>query len=208
MSSAALSPTVIESIVDDLATQGFSLQTLALPHALTAALAQECRQRYETGQLARASIGRGTGQAVNDGIRSDHTLWLEAGLSSATDRYLANLDDLREALNRAFFLGLEDYEGHFAFYPAGSFYRRHLDRFRDDDRRTVTTVFYLNEAWQSHDGGALRVELDDGQQLDVLPEAGTLVVFMSDRFPHEVLEARRERLSIAGWFRRRGTTPL
>ena len=42
-----------------------------------------------------------------------------------------------------------------------------------------------------------------GRSFDVLPRGGTLVVFLSDRFPHEVLPARRERLSLAGWFRRR-----
>lgn len=206
--NSALSPEFIERIVDDLAQSGWSLQSLALPSELTTALIHECRQRHAAGQLARASIGRGAGQAVNDGIRGDHILWLEPTQSAATDGYLASFDALRDALNRALFLGLSDYECHFALYPPGSFYRRHLDRFRDDDRRTVTTVFYLNEAWQPEQGGALRIELDDAQPLDVLPEAGTLVVFMSDAFPHEVLETHRERLSIAGWFRRRGSTPL
>ncbi|WP_255856521.1 2OG-Fe(II) oxygenase [Marinobacterium rhizophilum] len=35
----------------------------------------------------------------------------------------------------------------------------------------------------------------------VEPCYGTLVVFLSDRFPHEVLPARRQRLSLAGWYR-------
>ena len=38
---------------------------------------------------------------------------------------------------------------------------------------------------------------------DVLPVAGTLVCFLSDRFDHEVLPATRERLALTGWFRRR-----
>jgi SM-20-related protein len=35
----------------------------------------------------------------------------------------------------------------------------------------------------------------------LLPTYGTLVVFLSDEFPHEVLKAHRDRYSIAGWFR-------
>ena len=35
----------------------------------------------------------------------------------------------------------------------------------------------------------------------VSPQANTLVVFMSEKFPHEVLKAKRKRYSIAGWFR-------
>jgi len=69
-------------------------------------------------------------------------------------------------------------------------------------------VCYLNDAWRAEHGGALRIELADGREHDVLPQAGTLVVFMSADFPHEVLAASRERLSITGWYRRRGSGPL
>ena len=72
----------------------------------------------------------------------------------------------------------------------------------------MTTVCYLNDDWRAEHGGALRIELPDGSERDVLPAAGTLVVFMSADFPHEVLAANRERLSIAGWYRRRGSAPL
>lgn len=195
----------LERILDDLAGQGWSQQTLALPAQLSRELASECRRRYSAGALAPASVGRGVGQVIDEGIRGDHIQWLNPGESAITDSYLALLDELRESLNRELFLGLEDYECHFALYPPGSFYRRHLDRFRDDDRRTVTTVFYLNEDWLPEHGGALRIELTDGREHDVLPEAGTLVVFMSGDLPHEVLPASRERLSLTGWYRRRGS---
>lgn len=199
---------LISRILDDLAERGWSVQSHALPAELATALAAECRRRHAAGELARASVGRGSGQLLDEGIRGDHIQWLTAGQSEVTDRYLALLDTLREALNRELFLGLEDYECHFALYPPGSFYRRHLDRFRDDDRRTVTTVCYLNEDWQSEQGGELRMELPSGEERDVLPAAGTLVVFMSADFPHEVLPASRERLSLTGWYRRRGSGPL
>ncbi|MCC6074453.1 2OG-Fe(II) oxygenase [Pseudomonas sp. GCM10022188] len=203
------SPTPLSArILDDLAERGWSVQSDALPPGLAGALAAECRRRHAAGALARASVGRGSGQLVDEGIRGDHIQWLGRGETPATDQYLDLLDELRATLNRELFLGLEDYECHFALYPPGSFYRRHLDRFRDDDRRTVTTVCYLNADWQAEHGGALRIELPDGEERDVLPAAGTLVVFMSADFPHEVLAASRERLSLTGWYRRRGSGPL
>ena len=61
---------------------------------------------------------------------------------------------------------------------------------------------YLNEDWTSADGGALRM-YDDERVREVLPVAGTLVCFLSDRFEHEVLPATRERLAVTGWIRRR-----
>ena len=195
-------------IVDDLASHGWSQQNIFLPETLTRALAAECRKRETEGDLAPAAVGRGATQEVREGIRGDHIQWIEPGESEACDQYLGVMDSLREAMNRSLFLGLEDFECHFAFYPPGAFYRQHLDRFRDDDRRMVSAVLYLNEGWQSHDGGQLRMFLADGVEHDVEPVAGCLVVFLSGEVPHEVLPAGRERLSLTGWFRRRGNDPF
>ena len=203
-----LSRTTLDPLLDDLAEQGWAIVANALPADLTLELAQECRARANQGALQPAGVGRGSAHGVQEGVRGDHIQWLEPGQCAAGDRYLGMLDDLRGQLNQALYLGLEDYEGHFALYPPGTFYQKHLDRFRDDDRRAVSAVFYLNSDWLPEQGGALRLYLADGRELDVLPEAGTLVVFLSADLPHEVLPAARERLSLTGWLRRRGTSPL
>lgn len=203
-----LSHSTLDQLLDDLAEQGWAIVANALPVDLTLELAQECRARANQGALQPAGVGRGSAHGVQEGVRGDHIQWLEPGQCAAGDRYLAMLDDLRGQLNQALYLGLEDYEGHFALYPPGTFYQKHLDRFRDDDRRAVSAVFYLNSDWLPEQGGALRLYLADGRELDVLPEAGTLVVFLSADLPHEVLPATRERLSLTGWLRRRGNSPL
>lgn len=191
-------------VVDDLASHGWSQQSIFLPQALTMELAKECRARAAAGQLSPAGIGRGDQQQVQEGIRGDRIDWLESGQSAAGDRYLALMESLRQALNRELFLGLEELESHFALYPPGACYQRHLDRFRDDDSRTVSVIVYLNEDWQPDDGGELRLYLPSGRVHDVLPLGGSLACFLSADMPHEVLPARRERLSLTGWFRRRG----
>ncbi|UUD62490.1 2OG-Fe(II) oxygenase [Pseudomonas seleniipraecipitans] len=203
-----LSDSLLSRIIDDLAEFGWSLQTQFAPLSLTRQLAEECRQRISLGTLAPAGTGRGNAVAVREGTRGDHIQWLEAGQSPACDGYLQLLDELRVAINQSLYLGLVDYESHFAFYPPGAFYLKHLDRFLDDDRRAVSAVLYLNEDWQADEGGMLRLYLADGQVRDVLPEAGALVVFLSSDVPHEVLPATRDRLSLTGWFRRRGDGPL
>ena len=202
MNTRALSPLSVR-IVDDLATQGWSHQTIFIPEDLTTQLAKECRMRAQRGQLELAGIGRGVAKVVHAGIRGDQIQWLEPDVHPAVDAYLALMEQLRHNINQALFLGLEDFEGHFALYPAGAFYKKHLDRFRDDDRRVVTCVAYLNEQWLPEQGGALRMYLEDGRTHDVLPQAGSLIVFMSAQWPHEVLPASRDRLSITGWLRRR-----
>lgn len=199
---------LLSTIVDDLATRGWSQQALFLPLELAGALAAECRRRDAEGELNPAGVGRGAAQEVREAIRGDQIQWIDPGQAEACDRYLELMDNLRQAINQGLFLGLEDFECHFALYSPGAFYRRHLDRFRDDDRRMVSVVLYLNERWQPEDGGQLRMFLADNVEHDVQPEAGSLVVFLSGEVPHEVLPANRERLSLTGWFRRRGNDPF
>ncbi|MGS0743566.1 2OG-Fe(II) oxygenase [Glaciimonas sp. GG7] len=189
-------------ITDDLIVRGWSYQADFLPADLVLALAAECRMRADQGVLVPAGVGRGAGVAVNAGVRGDSIAWLDAGYSAACDRYLGIMETLREALNQTLYLGLEEYETHFAQYPPGAFYQKHIDRFRDNDRRTVSVVLYLNQGWLPEHGGALRLHMD-GQHQDILPLAGSLALFLSADMPHEVLPATRERLSLTGWFKRR-----
>jgi SM-20-related protein len=195
-------------IVDDLAACGWSQQNIFLPEDLTLELAAECRKRATEGELAPAAVGRGPFQEIREGIRGDHIQWIEPGQVESCDSYLSLMDSLRVAINRGLFLGLEDFESHFALYPPGAFYLKHVDRFRDDDRRMVSVVVYLNQDWLPGHGGQLRMYLDQGVERDVVPTGGCLVVFLSGEVPHEVLPATRERLSLTGWFRRRGNEPF
>jgi len=192
-----------ETIIDDLAEHGWSLQHSFLSTDLTLGLAAECRRREAQGALAPAGIGRGEALTIREGIRGDQIQWLEQGQLPLCDRYLEQMDALRQRLNQTLFLGLEEFECHFALYPPGAFYRTHLDRFRDDDSRCVTAVVYLNPDWQPSDGGELRMHFADGSQRDIPPLAGDLLVFLSGDFPHEVRVTHADRLSLTGWFRRR-----
>ncbi|WP_283150951.1 2OG-Fe(II) oxygenase [Silvimonas soli] len=152
-----------------------------------------------------AGVGREQGYQRDISIRGDEVLWLDNDAPLAVP-VLDQLEELRQAFNASLYLGLVEFEAHFAVYPAGGFYQRHLDQHRNADTRVVTFVLYLNEDWQDSDGGQLRIYLDSqdhGCTQDVTPHGGTLVLFLSDRFEHEVLPATRERRSLTGWFRRR-----
>ena len=185
--------------MNGLALHGWSQQNLFLSDELTLALAGECR----AGALVPAAVGRGAKRAVDAAIRGDSILWLQPGQSVACDSYLLIMEKVRLALNLEFFLGLDSYESHFAHYAPGAAYQKHVDRFRDDDLRTISVVIYLNPGWPVEQGGALRLHPLDAPTSDVSPLGGRLVVFLSADMPHEVLPATHERLSLAGWFRRR-----
>jgi SM-20-related protein len=173
--------------------------------ALREALRDDLRRLQAEGALAQAAIGRNDGRSLRDDIRADRTRWLDdPRCGPAAGVFLERLDALRIALNRRLFLGLDEVEAHYAAYPPGGGYARHRDRFRDSDARVVSLVTYLNEDWEADDGGALRLhfEEDGGGEtcIDIAPTRGS-VCFLSE-LEHEVLPARRERLSIAAWFRR------
>ncbi|MGM8933351.1 2OG-Fe(II) oxygenase [Pseudomonas neustonica] len=197
-----------ERIADELAERGWSVQEQLLPEALAQALGSECRALWQQADLTPAAIGRGAEQVVVPRIRGDYTRWLDdCPPCAANTAYLALMAELRSVLNRSLFLGLDSFETHYALYPPGAGYQRHLDRFADSPLRTISVVSYLNHAWQPGDGGELRLHLDAGMQ-DFAPRAGTVAIFTSADIEHEVLAAAKERASLAGWFRRRPDNPL
>jgi SM-20-related protein len=195
---------LLPGLVDALVTQGWHLARRAVSHELTDRLTRDLDMADRKGALRAAAIGRGSGRRHDAATRSDRICWLpETPETPAQAEYLAFIETLRHRLNRELYLGLNGFEGHYATYGPGARYARHLDRFRDDDARVVSCILYLNPDWQEDDGGQLRLETGAGTHVEVLPEAGTLVTFLSDRFWHEVLPARRTRRSVTGWLLRR-----
>ena len=201
---ASIDDAAIAAIVDDIAARGYAIVRDFLPASDIDALRTQLIEHDRAGSLVPAAVGRGALRATRGDIRSDRIRWIDAATPAPAERRLLDaLDALRIALNRELHLGLIEHEAHYALYPPGRGYARHVDRFRDDDARVLSLVLYLNERWCAEEGGALRLATTEDGHVDVLPEGGTLVMFLSERFPHEVQPATRERMSIAGWFRRR-----
>ncbi|MBD8527735.1 2OG-Fe(II) oxygenase [Pseudomarimonas arenosa] len=189
--------------LDALRQRGYCLPELAIESGLLQALATDARCLHDGSAMQAARIGRADQLQARPDIRSDLTFWIDADPAApARGALLTVLEQLRHQLNRELLLGLADVETHYAAYPPGAFYRRHLDRFRSDDKRTLSFTLYLNQTWTAADGGALRLWLPEGP-LDVLPTLGCASLFLSDEIEHEVLPAQRNRYSIAAWFRRR-----
>ena len=196
-----------EQLIQGIAENGFAVIEHFLPPATIATLASEAKKLQEIGEMHRAGTGQNSAAKPDDSIRGDFIHWLdEAEISPTQQEYLRRMEELRENLNRNFYLGLFDIESHFAIYPPGAIYRKHLDQFQENNHRQVSCILYLNETWQHENGGQLRLYLD-GQEptsyLDFEPTGGTMVTFLSGRFYHEVLPAHHERLSLTGWFRTR-----
>ncbi|MCB1649527.1 MAG: 2OG-Fe(II) oxygenase [Pseudomonadales bacterium] len=193
-------------IAQDLREQGWSVIPNALPVTLAEGLHSQILGMGEE-QFSPAGVGRSTDFTLNPFVRRDEILWIE-GRTQAEKDWLQWSNRLRLTLNRRLFLGLFSFESHFAHYPPGAFYRKHVDAFRgnpgkDPTNRVLSVVAYFNPGWLPEDGGELDMYREDELEpfLRVTPAFGTLVVFLSEELPHEVRAANRHRYSIAGWYR-------
>ena len=179
-----------------------------LSHEEVDALRAEIQALDQSGLLQPAAVGRAAGRFVDPQVRGDRTLWLPTPSAPMGSKVLERIEALRQGLNREFFLGLWDFEGHYALYPPGGRYERHLDRFDSSQRREVSLIVYLNPSdWSAEaDGGGLRAFIpalsgEVEQERVVAPVGGRMVCFFSAEIPHEVLPAKRDRMSLTGWFR-------
>ncbi|HEY8353073.1 MAG TPA: 2OG-Fe(II) oxygenase [Sphingomonadales bacterium] len=202
MGRLLLGPQDLDDIALAISRDGWTFRDGALPAELTRDLAAELERLAAAERLKPAAVGRGERRRIRRDIRSDLIHWLSPERSAAEAEFLAAMEELRAELNARLFLGLFELEAHFALYPEGSFYRRHLDSFRAGKNRILSVVYYLNPGWRREDGGILRLWDEKGEPCgEVLPEAGRLILFLSAAIPHEVMPTRRPRASIACWFR-------
>jgi SM-20-related protein len=198
-----LSANANSSVSDDLSATGISIQDQFASAAEVFALRECVRSREARGDFAPARVGAQGKERRRDNIRGDFTCWLSKPLLPPERALLRRLEELRLQLNRGAFLGLFELELHYARYPAGAAYSRHVDQPMGSTQRRLSLVLYLNPEWQTTDGGVLRIHHADERFVDVEPIAGRLVCFLTPGREHEVLEARCERLSVSGWFRGR-----
>jgi SM-20-related protein len=197
-------PVDIGAIAGQLRTRGLAVvEKDSLPAALLVSLAESCHG-HAGAQFAPAGIGRGEDRRRDTVVRGDAISWLDQG-KDADREYLTLMEGLRVSLNEHLFLGLYEYECHYAVYDTGAHYQKHLDVLAGRKNRLLSTVVYLDSEWALADGGELVLYRgsDPVAIARILPQPGLMVMFLSEGFPHEVLAATRPRHSIAGWFRGR-----
>jgi SM-20-related protein len=184
----------------ELAERGIAIQDEFLTVAQVDELLECLEARRARGEFAAARIGSGRGSQRREDIRGDFTCWLSEPLFAAETRVLASFEQLRLQLNREAFLGLLELELHYAAYPPGAGYARHVDQPRGKARRKVSLVLYLNRDWNPGAGGELRIFGAGETDCDVQPLGGRLVSFLTAGQEHCVRAATQERLSLTGWF--------
>ena len=152
--------------------------------------------------------------ATDDEVRRTRSLEIDASIQDWFEHRLDRIRTDLAALGTP--LGAREGTG-FLRYPAGGFYRTHRDRgdvagWPDAARRAVSVVVFLNSAASAgspgeFEGGELVIHADgDIPGLRIVPEAGLLVAFLSDRL-HEVLPVRTGvRDAAVDWFYNRNNS--
>ncbi len=193
--------TLFNAIAASIHDKGYVVLPGALPPHVAENLI-ETLAHIQEASFNQAGVGRGDHQLLNPFIRRDKIHWIDPTFANAQD-WLAWTARLQVALNRRLLLGLFSFESHFALYEPGDFYQKHVDAFKGASNRVLSIVTYLNRDWEPCQGGELVLyHPTTGDVLTkVTPAFGSVVVFLSEEFPHEVLAANRTRYSVAGWFR-------
>jgi len=212
--SSVTEVSLLDAIADSLAINSYAI----IDNFLSDKEALDCLEvlieNKEEGNFKKAGIGTLGMHQVDRSIRGDEIKWLDNNnLSAPSQVYMDQVDAMMKFFNRTLFLSLKDFECHFAHYPSGTFYKRHLDLLKLSDHRKLSFVFYLNPDWKTGDGGELLLYLQENgteKTIVVNPLLGRLVVFRSEILEHEVALANKSRYSITGWMldQYKGTTFL
>ena len=190
-----------DSLIDSFLENKVGISETFLNDLLAAHLKQNLLTLYADEQMRSAGIGNDNLLTHDKLLRSDKIYWLDRAHENIHENSFFDLmDEFVLYLNRTCFTGITGYEFHYAMYEKGSFYKKHLDQFRNNKSRAFSMIMYLNLDWKIGDGGELCIYQAEIPQL-ISPMNGKCVFFKSDELEHEVLLANKTRLSITGWLK-------
>jgi len=194
-----------EKIIDDLLNQQYSIVDDFFLMKEVENLRSSLLDKYDEEDFKKAAIGNQFNELIVKAIRGDFIFWIDEKLANAKElAFFEKIEHFTNYLNRTCFLGIQEREFHYALYPEGTFYKRHLDTFQNDDSRKLSLVCYLNdEDWLPEYGGELVIYKGGEDDIKVYPLKGRMVVFESQILEHEVKPVKQERLSITGWLKTR-----
>lgn len=193
-----------ERIISDISTQHYSIIDNFFTFEEVLELRESLIEKYKEDEFKKSAIGNRVNEVIEKAIRGDVILWIdEFATNTAESIFFKRINDFKNYLNRTCFMGINQKEFHYAIYPKGTFYKRHLDTFKNDDRRKLSLVCYLNdEDWQPENGGELVLYLENEDKV-IYPFLGKMVIFESQLLEHEVKPVNTTRLSITGWLKTR-----
>ncbi|PSL42868.1 SM-20-related protein [Chitinophaga niastensis] len=158
---------------------------------------------YKEKQMLAAGTGNSNLVAHDKSVRGDVIHWLDREHNNQHENaFFDVMDAFVVYLNSSCYTGITGYEFHYTLYETGSFYKKHLDQFRNNQSRQYSMIIYLNTEWIAGDGGQLSIHHAEGNEQQIDPTGGKTVFFKSSELAHEVLLTNKPRMSITGWLKR------
>jgi SM-20-related protein len=192
---------IFNSIIDSFIENKIGIAENFLSETLSLHLKENLLALYTGQQLKSAGTGDSSQVAYNNLFRGDVIYWLDRSNNNIHENSFFDLmDSFVKYLNENCYTGISSYEFHYTLYEKGSFYKKHLDQFRNNDSRKYSMIMYLNDNWMESDGGELCIHHKSGLQ-NISPNSGKSVFFQSNELEHEVLVTNKPRMSITGWLK-------
>ncbi|MES2456757.1 MAG: 2OG-Fe(II) oxygenase [Bacteroidota bacterium] len=191
-----------DELIDSFIADKVGLSDRFLSEGLSANLKANLLGYYQREQLFSAGTGNKVQVTQDQLYRSDKIFWLDPLHENVHENeFFSLMDKFISYLNETCYTGITGYEFHYTLYETGSFYKKHIDQFRNDDSRKYSMVMYLNEDWLAADGGELCIHHSESQRQHISPDSGKSVFFKSNELEHEVLVTNKPRMSITGWLK-------
>lgn len=190
-----------DELIDSYIDNQVGISDRFLSDALALSLTANLKNLYTGNQLSHAGTGNETLAVLNTLVRGDKIHWLDRKHNDATENTFFDLmDSFVLYLNSTCYTGITGYEFHYTLYETGSFYKKHLDQFKNNASRQYSMIMYLNVDWLAIDGGELCIYQNGSSEL-ISPMNSKGVFFKSSDLEHEVLLCNKARMSITGWLK-------
>ena len=123
-------------------------------HFLTDALAVDLKANlvalFAAENFRPAGIGNDLIQSHDQLIRKDQIYWLDRAHNDVHENsFFDRMDLFVRFLNQTCYTGITGYEFHYTMYEIGSFYKKHLDQFKNNKSRAFSMILYLNTDWHT-----------------------------------------------------------
>lgn len=155
-----------ETLISGLIDAGVGVCDAFLDAAILQGLRDNLFGYHAAGAMHSAGVGKNFDYVKNTEIRGDVIRWIEEDSADPHEqRFFTKVKRFIHHLNATCYTGIDACEFHYAYYAEGSFYKRHLDRFRQDKGRQFSFILYLNDDWRAEHNGRISLYLPAGERV-------------------------------------------
>ncbi|MFS8083176.1 MAG: 2OG-Fe(II) oxygenase, partial [Ginsengibacter sp.] len=157
--------TIFNTLIDSFINDKVGIAEHFLNESLAEHLKENLLTLFAQNKMQHAGTGNNIIVERNKSMRGDSIHWLDRAHNDVHENSFFDLIDLFvKYLNENCYTGINAYEFHYTLYTPGTFYKKHIDRFQNNDSRKFSMIMYLNTEWTAGDGGELCIHHEERLQ--------------------------------------------